>query len=138
MGSARLARRIGQHLLRFMLDTNICIYLLSNSKPLLTQRVAECDAGSLTISSIVFAELAFGSARGKLPPAQLLDAFISEVPVLPFDEVAALSYATMKFQRGSFDQLIAAHALSLGLTLVTANSADFAAVQGLQVESWAL
>jgi len=119
-----------------MLDTNICIYLLSNSMPSLTQRVAQCDAQSLVISAIVFAELTLGSAQGKLPPRHVLDAFISEVPLLPFDEDAARVYATLKFRRGSFDRLIAAHALSVGLTLVTANGADFAEVPGLVVENW--
>ncbi len=121
-----------------MLDANTCIYLLSNTKPALTRRVAECDAGSLVVSAIVFAEIALGSAQGKLPPAHVLDAFQAEVPVLPFDESAARAYATLKFRRGSFDRLIAAHALSLGLPIVTTNVADFADVPGLQLENWAV
>ena len=119
-----------------MLDANACIYLLSNNNPALTRRIAQCDAGSLFISAVVFAEVALGSAQGKPPSRQLLEAFLSEVPMLPFDEAAARAYATLKFRRGSFDRLIAAHALSLGFTLVTANAADFADVPGLLVEDW--
>ena len=119
-----------------MLDANTCIYLLSNSKPLLTRRVTECDAGSLGVSAIVFAEIALGSAMGKAPSASLLDGFLLEVPMLAFDEAAARAYATLPFRRGSFDRLIAAHALSLGLTLVTTNVTDFADIAGLRVEDW--
>ena len=119
-----------------MLDANTGIYLLSNMHPALTRRVAECDAGSLVMSSIAFAEIALGSARGKPPSTALLDAFLSEVPMLPFDEAAARAYATLAFRRSSFDRLIAAHALSLGLTLVTTNVADFADVPDLMVEDW--
>lgn len=119
-----------------MLDANTCIYLLSDSQPLLTQRVAECDAGSLCVSAIVVAEVAHGSAMGKAPTVELLDAFLSEIPMVPFDEAAARAYSTLTFRRGSFDRLIAAHALSLGLTLVTSNIGDFSDVPGLVVENW--
>jgi tRNA(fMet)-specific endonuclease VapC len=64
------------------------------------------------------------------------EAFFAVVEVLPFDKVAARTYATMPFRRARFDRLIAAHALSLDLTLVTANVRDFADVPGLRVENW--
>ena len=61
---------------------------------------------------------------------------IEAVPVLPFDEAAARAYATLPFKRASYDRLIAAHALSHGLILVTHNEKHFADVPGLVVENW--
>jgi tRNA(fMet)-specific endonuclease VapC len=65
-----------------------------------------------------------------------LAVMIEEIPILPFDERAGRTYATIPFKRASYDRLIAAHALALGLILVTDNEADFADVPGLQVENW--
>ena len=62
--------------------------------------------------------------------------FFVAVPVMPFDEGAARLYARLPFRRGSFDRLVAAHALSLGLTLVTNNGRDFADIPGLRIENW--
>jgi tRNA(fMet)-specific endonuclease VapC len=67
-----------------------------------------------------------------------LRAFIEEVPVLDFDYKAALAYASLPFRRASYDRLIAAHALSHGLTVVTDNVAHFADIPGLRVENWTL
>lgn len=74
---------------------------------------------------------------GKAPGHALLSAFVELVPILPFDDRAAVAYASLPFRRARFDRLIAAHALSLGLTLVTNNEADFADIPGLRVENWA-
>jgi tRNA(fMet)-specific endonuclease VapC len=74
--------------------------------------------------------------RGKPPLLDDLRALIEEVEVLPFDEMAALVYANLPFKRASYDRLIAAHALALGLTIVTDNETDFADVPGLRVENW--
>lgn len=60
------------------------------------------------------------------------------VAVLPFDRLAAESYVKLPFKRGSYDRLIGAHALSLGLTLVTANERHFKDIPGLNVENWAV
>ena len=65
-----------------------------------------------------------------------LHAFVEEVPVLDFDFKAALAYAALPFRRASYDRLIAAHALSHDLIVVTDNEADFADVPGLRVENW--
>jgi len=62
--------------------------------------------------------------------------FFTLIAALPFDRAAAEYYAKIPFRRGRFDRLIAAHALALGLTVVTANEADFADVPGLRVENW--
>jgi tRNA(fMet)-specific endonuclease VapC len=120
----------------YLLDTNICILLLGGEASRLRQRVEQCDEGELGMSAIVYAELALGSLLGKLPPLFRVDAFARQVPVLPFDELSARRYAQLRFKRGGFDRLIAAHALSLGLTLVTNNERDLADIAHLKVENW--
>lgn len=120
----------------YLLDTNSCVFLFTGTHSRLVERVAACRSGELALSAIVLAELALGSANGKIPPVELLDAFLEEVVLLPFDEVAARAYAQMPFRRGRFDRLLAAHALSLDATVVTNNLADFADIPGLKVEDW--
>lgn len=122
--------------MKYLLDANVVIHLLIDEFPALTARVADCETGTLAVSSIAFAEVSLGAANGKSPPLAVLDSFLEEVILLPFDEAAARAYAMLPFRRGSFDRLIAAHALSLGLTLVTSNEADFVDVAGLKVENW--
>ncbi len=122
--------------MKYLLDSNIIVYLTMNSNEQVVRRAAECDAGDLVTSAIAFAEVAYGSMN-ELPPAiDQLRAFVEEVPVLVFDFKAALAYATLPFKRGSFDRLIAAHALSHDLIVVTHNEKHFADVPGLKVENW--
>jgi len=122
---------------RYLLDSNICILLLGSEAPGIKSRLRECDEGDVGISAITLAEVALGSWNGKLPPPEILDAFTRDVPPLPFDAAAAACYARLPFKRRNFDRLIAAHAVSLGLTLVTNNEADFQDIPGLAVENWA-
>jgi tRNA(fMet)-specific endonuclease VapC len=124
--------------MKYLLDTNICILLLGGNVPRLRDRVERCDEGELGMSAIVFAELAMGSWQGKLPPLPVVEAFSRWAPVLPFDELSARLYAQLPFRRGSFDRLIAAHALSLDLTLITNNERDFADIPNLRIENWTL
>lgn len=124
--------------MKYLLDANAVIEILISSRSHIVARVAQCDEGDLAVSAIAFGEVAIGSVNGKPPPATVLDAMLGEIPILPFDEAAARAYAAMPFRRGSFDRLIAAHALSLGLTLVTNNARDFADIPGLKVENWTL
>lgn len=121
----------------FLLDSNICIYLLNNLSPVLAARVGDQPVGSLFMSSITLAEIAvgYGKAIGDAPS---LKAMIEQIPVLDFDEAAARIYGTLPFRRSRFDRLIAAHALSLDLTLITNNQADFADIPGLRTENWTL
>lgn len=77
------------------------------------------------------------AARGKPPPLSILNAFLEDIPILPFGEAAGQAYSEIPFVRASYDRLIAAHALSLGLTVVTANLTHFSDVNGLSVEKWA-
>lgn len=99
-------------------------------------RAGSCAEGDIVTSVIAYAEVAFGSSNGKPPAIDQLSTFVEEVPVLDFDYKAAQCYATLPFRRASYDRLIAAHALSEDLILVTENVADFADIPGLKVEDW--
>lgn len=127
----------------YLLDTNACIDFLIGRSAQLAERMAEAF-GRLTVSMITVAELKVGNktSRDAEGDKRRLDAFLAGVDVLPFDDAAAITYGSIARQIGvrrhSFDRLIAAHALSLGLILVTRNEADFADVPGLRIENWTL
>lgn len=123
---------------RYLIDTDCAVYAMTAQFPALGERLADQEPGDVAISAISFAELALGSERGKPPPTRVLEAFVREIPILAFDEAAAREYARLPFKRARFDRLLAAHALSIGATVVTNNEADFADVPGLKVENWAV
>jgi len=123
---------------RYLIDANSVIYLTENLYPKLTTRVSQMEVGSIGLSAIVFAELIVGAKRGKPPRLDRLASIAGEMPLLPFDEAAARAYGEIPFRRGSFDRLLAAHALSLGMEIITTNVRDFADIPGLQVEDWTL
>ena len=122
--------------MKYLLDTNIIVALTVSEDENVILRAAQCDAGDMVTSSIALAEVAFGTEQGQPPTMEALRAFVEEVHVLDFDYKAALAYAQLPFKRASFDRLIAAHALSHGLIIVTRNEKDFADVPGLKVENW--
>lgn len=122
--------------MRYLIDANSVIYLSANAYPKLNARVGQMEVGTIGMSAIVFAELILGANQGKPPQADKLAFITEEMPLLPFDEAAARAYGKIPFKRGSFDRLLAAHALSLGLSVITTNVRDFADVPGLAVEDW--
>ena len=122
----------------YLLDANIVIALIA-SNPAVLRRLARCDRGEVAMSSIVYAEVAVGIERQPLdrdPVRALLKAIVVDVRVVPFDTAAAQAYARLPFRRRSFDLLIAAHALALDASLVTANTRDFGGLDGLHIEDW--
>jgi tRNA(fMet)-specific endonuclease VapC len=121
---------------KYLLDSNVIIALAMNDDEGVVRRAAGCEAGDMVTSVIAYAEVVYGSVNSKPPAVEQLRAFAEEVPVLDFDFKAAQAYATLPFRRASYDRLIAAHALSHGLIVVTDNEADFADVPGLTVENW--
>lgn len=131
--------------MRYMLDTNICIYLMKAHPPEVLARLLQLDHGDVVMSIITYAELrvgleGLGSTRAQNERA--LHLLTSDIPVMPFDEAAAERYGVQRAavrdrRRDALDRLIAAHATSLGLTLVTNNEADFRDYPGLIVENWA-
>lgn len=123
---------------RYLIDTNCCIFLFAGEYPALLERIAATPVGAIGLSSIVFAELALGVRHGKPPLERQLQQLTTQMPILPFDEAAARCYAQLPFRRGRFDRLLAAHALSLSSTVITDNEADFADIPGLTIENWTL
>ena len=129
---------------KYMLDTNICIYLMKHQPIEVAERFAQCFVGDVVISSITLAELEYGVAcSGDAEPSNraALGSFLQDVPVVPFEADAARAYgparfATLERKRDALDKLIAAHATALNVVLVTNNEADFSAYPGLRVENW--
>jgi tRNA(fMet)-specific endonuclease VapC len=124
--------------IRFLLDANVAIYAMAVAESPLNRRIGECAPGQIALSAISFSEIALGTQLQKPPPTGVLKAFVRAIPVLPYDEAAAREYARLPFKRARFDRLLAAHALSIGATVITNNEADFADVPGLKVENWTI
>lgn len=120
----------------FLLDTNILIYILEGLSDLASERIQLHEPGEVVTSAIAYAEVIRGIDPADAAAGQALDDFFEAVPVLPFDFEAAQTYPRVPFRRAGFDRLIAAHALALGLTLVTNNERDFSGIPGLRVENW--
>ena len=128
---------------RYMLDTNMCIYLMKNQPKEVAQRFARCFVGDVVMSAITYAELEYGVAVSANPKQEQanLAALVEDIPVSPFDVAAGLAYgpirlATRESKKDHLDKLIAAHAVSLGVTLVTNNVKDFAKYPGVLTENW--
>ncbi len=123
-------------MIRYLIDTDCAVYAMTAQFPALGERLSDCIPGEVALSAVSFAEIALGSELGKPPPPDILEAFVRAIPILPFDEAAAREYARLPFKRARFDRLLAAHALSIGATVITNNKADFTDVPGLMVENW--
>ena len=133
--------------MRYMLDTNILVYVI-NARPhhqAVLDRFDLENPGDLVVSSITFAELCFGIEKSRRREAsrRVLQGVLGALNVIPFDAKAAETYGTVRAGLeatgkpiGPLDTLIAAHALSLNLTLVTANIREFSRVRRLRVENW--
>ncbi len=130
---------------KYMLDTNICIYLMKHQPPEVRERFAACFVGDVVISAVTLAELEFGIACSGLAAQtanrSALDSLLEDIMVAPFEAHAARAYgpiraATKDRKRDALDKLIASHAVALGVPLVTNNEADFAGYAGLVVENW--
>ena len=129
----------------FLLDTDTCIYLIRNKPSEVPRRFEEHSVGDIGISSVTAAELYFGVQRSRRRDQNqgALEQFLLPLSVVGFDQQAAASYGRVRatLERtgkpiGPLDTLIAAHALDLGLTLVTNNVQEFARVPGLALENW--
>ena len=129
-------------MLRYMADTNICIFVLKGSIPTLQGRFNR-HAQQLCISTITVAELRSGAERSRRVPENHheIEQLQARIEVLDFDSDAASHYGQIRHQVrrqpvGHLDALIAGHARSRGLTLVTDNVSEFSRVPGLQIENW--
>ncbi|ACM30721.1 type II toxin-antitoxin system VapC family toxin [Agrobacterium sp. SHOUNA12C] len=128
---------------RYMLDTNMCIYLMKNQPEQVARRFAACYVGDVVMSAITFAELDYGVAASDAPEREHgnLDALVTLIAVEPFDIAAAHAYgpvrmATRERKKDHLDKLIASHAIALNTVLVTNNTRDFMAYPNLKIENW--
>jgi tRNA(fMet)-specific endonuclease VapC len=131
--------------MKLMLDTNICIYIIKQQPSTMLKRFLEYQIGDIGISSITLSELRYGVAKSthKDKNAEALDEFITPLEVVSFDEEAAHVYGDIRATLektgtpiGSMDMLIAAHAASLGIPLVTNNTRGFVRIPALNIIDW--
>ena len=131
--------------MKYLLDTNICIFVINNRPETVRRKMQGIAVGEIGISSVSVSELAYGVAKS----AQIdrnqaaLDKFLMPLEILPYDENAAKGYGTIRAHLeskgtpiGPMDLMIAAHALALNLTVVTNNVREFRRIPGLKVEDW--
>jgi len=128
-----------------MLDTNICIYIIKQKPLSVKQKFESYEIGELCISSITVSELMYGAYKSQQVERNLkaLEYFLMPFEIVEFDFEAAVAYgkirATLEKQGqviGGMDMQIAAHAISLGMTVVTNNIKEFKRVEGLKLENW--
>ena len=129
----------------YMLDTNICIYLINNKHPELAQKIANVPSDNIYISTITQAELEYGVSKSKNPVknALALAKFLSVIRVIDFNTEAAQAYGDIRAdleQKGKLiglmDMLIAGHAKSKGFIIITNNIREFERVERLNLENW--
>ena len=131
--------------MKYMLDTNICIYIIKRKPVDVLARFKQTDISQISISSITLSELFYGVSKSSKPAQNLmaLTQFVAPLEILPFGGEASQYYGDLRAYLekqgtplGSLDMLIAAHALSLASTLVTNNEKEFNRVPNLNIENW--
>jgi tRNA(fMet)-specific endonuclease VapC len=130
---------------RYMLDTNICIYIAKHQPPEVKARFERLKPGQLIMSAITYGELYFGACKSSQRARALaqLEELVQDIPVEHLDSSAARAYgeirATLEKQRrliGNNDLWIGAHAMALDVTLATNNEREFKRIAGLSIENW--
>ncbi|NYT25163.1 tRNA(fMet)-specific endonuclease VapC [Alcaligenaceae bacterium] len=133
-------------MLRYMLDTNLCIFTIKN-KPTHVREAFNLHHGRLCISTVTLSELIYGAENSQAPARNLseIEGMAARLEVLMFDSSAASHSGQIRSELkkkgtpiGPYDVLIAGHARSLGLTLITNNTREFTRVDGLRTEDWAV
>lgn len=131
--------------MKYMLDTNICIYVIKNKPAKVLKKFAQIDTNDICISSITSSELWYGVYKSSSfeRNAIALEEFLSPLTILEYDENDSKIYGKVRANLenkgniiGSMDLLISAHALSKNLILVSNNLKEFRRVQGLKLENW--
>lgn len=131
--------------MQYMLDTNICIYLIKKKPAVVLERFRQTDISEISISSITLSELFYGVSKSSKPEQNFiaLTQFVAPLEILPFGGEAAQYYGDLRAHLekqgtpiGSLDMLIAAHAISTPTTLVTNNEKEFQRVPNLNIENW--
>lgn len=131
--------------MQFMLDTNICIYIIKKKPIDVLKRLQQIAISEIGISSITLSELEYGIQKSKMPEknAEALKGFLSPLEIVPFDSLAAIHYSEIRAYLekkgiviGAMDLLIASHSRSLSSTLVTNNIHEFERIPDLKLENW--
>ena len=131
--------------MKYMLDTNICIYIIKNKPKQVIEKFSCLDSSEICISSISYAELLYGAEKSRKVERNKLSLayFLSAITIRDFGQAAAAEYGRIRAELekegqpiGAMDMLIAAHAKSEGLILVTNNTREFCRVKSLEVENW--
>jgi tRNA(fMet)-specific endonuclease VapC len=130
--------------MKYLLDTDTCIYLLNGRPNSVTQTFRRHRVASIALSSITTSELRWGVAKSGSPRNRTaLEAFLASFQIAPYDDDAARAYGDLRAELdrrgtpiGAMDLLIAAQALALDVILVTNNEREFKRVPGLRVENW--
>ncbi len=134
-------------MITWLLDTNICIYVIKRRPPQVLERFRRADVSSIGISSITFSELMFGAAKSSRPEQNrfALTQFVAPLEIVPYDDVAAQRYGDLRpaWNAGAYPSVpwtcsSAAHALALDCILVTNNGKEFGRVPQLRMENWAM
>lgn len=132
-------------MISYMLDTNICIYIINARPPAVLARFRKEHLGSIGISSVTAAELAFGVAKsGSARNHEALEMFLATLEIMPFDASTIWHYGELRAELdrrgqpiGALDTMIAAHALAANTILVTNNTREFVRVPALRLQNWA-
>lgn len=132
-------------MIKYLLDTNICIYIM-NQRPIeIIRKFKQFNVGDIGISTITVSELQYGAIKSKNPKfsIQRVEEFLAPLEILPYDHNAANFYGEIRHHLetkgeviGPLDMLIAAHALSNDIILVTNNEKEFQRVNHLKIENW--
>ncbi|MBW2239517.1 MAG: type II toxin-antitoxin system VapC family toxin [Deltaproteobacteria bacterium] len=132
-------------MMKFMLDTNICIYIIKRKPPDAIERFNQTEISQIGISSITLSELLYGVSKSSKPEQNqiALMQFVAPLEILPYSDEAAQYYGDLRAHLekhgtpiGSLDMLIAAHALSIACTLVTNNEKEFIRIPNLKIDNW--
>ena len=131
--------------MKYMLDTNICSYIIKRKPRAVTERFRRTKISQIGISSITLSELTYGVSKSSKPEQNqmALMQFMAPLEILPYDDDAAQYYGDLRVHLekrgttiGSLDMLIAAHALSTACTLITNNENEFNRIPNLKIENW--
>jgi len=129
----------------YLLDTNICIYIIKKKPKKVFDRFKKLEPGSVGISTITLSEMQYGVDKSSKPiqNQEALDQFLLPLEILDFNYTAAIEYGKIRSSLemqgtpiGSLDMLIASHARALGTILITNNVKEFDRVSGLNIENW--
>ena len=132
--------------MKFMLDTNTCIYIIKRKPPDVIERFNQTEISQIGISTITLSELFYGVSKSSKPEQNqtALTQFVAPLEILPYGDEASQYYGDLRAHLekqgtpiGSLDMLIAAHALSLACTLVTNNEKEFTRIPNLIIDNWA-